>query len=188
MGEQGGPDPRQAGPPEPARDGSGRFTRNPETAALDARAAKLRTHGMPYRAIARELGYADHSSARAAVSRALAEIVREPAEELVKLELARLDDALARAYEVLATTHYIASTKGDVVEHAGTPLVDDGPALAAASLIVRTSESRRKLLGLDAPRRVSVEAQGLNEEIRDLLGDLAGGSGGDEPGGDTQPG
>jgi hypothetical protein len=148
---------------QPARGGDGRFIRTPEQAAKDAEAARLRARGMSYPAIARELGYASHSSAVDAVARALADITREPAEELVTIELERLDAILVRMHGVMDSTHYVVS-RGEVVEHEGAPLVDDGPVIAAAMAILRIEESRRKLLGLDAETKVSVSG-GVRYEI-----------------------
>ncbi len=161
---------------QPARGGNGKFTRSPDVAETDAEAARLRRRGLSYPAIARELGYASHSSAIAAVSRALADITREPAEELVKLELGRLDDALSRAYEVMGNHHYVTSVKG-VVEYEGSPLVDDGPVLAAALAIVKIGESRRKLLGLDAETKVNVTGGVRYEVVGVTPEEIIGGAG-----------
>lgn len=162
--EGGTPDTRQAGPPRAGRDGNGKFARNPETADLDARAAQLKIRGLSYRQIARELGYADHSSARAAVARARADVVREPAMELVGIELERLDLLVQRANDVLDAVHYVTSSKGDVVLWEDEPLVDDAPIIAAINTLVKVSESRRKLLGLDAETKVNLSG-GVKYEL-----------------------
>ena len=69
-----------------------------------AQALELRTHGHSFRQIGRELGI---STAQAAVDveRALAEITREPAKELMKLELERCDE--------LMSAHYANALDGD---------------------------------------------------------------------------
>jgi hypothetical protein len=70
-----------------------------------------------------------------------------------------------------------------VVLHEGKPLADPRPTLHAITVLVRVSERRAKLLGLDAPARHSVdviphevieaEAARLRGEIALFGGDLA---------------
>jgi len=62
-----------------------------QTAQQDAEAARLRSAGVTYRDIAEALGICDASSARKCVERALLATVAEPAEELRRLELMKLD-------------------------------------------------------------------------------------------------
>lgn len=152
------PPPRQTGPPPPARDGDGKFTRSIETAELDARAARLRSQRLSYREIARELGYADHSSARDAVLRALAAAPREAGEEMRDHELAHLDWLARKTQEVLARIHLAYNNSGVVVHH-GEVLQDDGPVLAAIKLLDQLSASRRRLMGLDAETKVNVSGE-----------------------------
>lgn len=157
------PPPRQTGPPPAARDGDGKFTRSIETAELDARAARHRVDGLSYREIARALGYADHSSARDAVQRALAAAPAEAGAEARQVELDRLDKLVAKATQIMNRPHLAYNNKG-VVEWDGEALEDDAPALAAARLLQGLSESRRKLLGLDAETKVSLSG-GVRYEI-----------------------
>lgn len=145
--------------PERSRSsGSGRFVRSEESAVRDAEACTLRTAGLTYAKIAERLGYADHSAARKAVERALAATVAEPAARLRTLELNRLDAATVVAFQVLTASHVTVSN-GRVIMDPGNPskpLVDHGPKLAAIDRIVRLSERRSRLCGLDAPVRVEV--------------------------------
>ena len=107
---------------------------SPETAAAQVRAAKaleLRMEGQTFEAIAEALGYAGKQGAYDAVRRSLAAVTREPAEELIKLDLERLD--------VLWQIQYLNAQGGDV------------QAMAACMKIM---ERRAKLLGLDAPVKV----------------------------------
>ena len=114
------------------------------------KALRLRAAGRTYDEITQALGYSTRSACIQDIQRALAATVAEPAAELRTLELERLDKALAVAFEVLTTRH-LAHSNGRVVLHPETrqPLRDDGPRLNAIDRIVRVSESRRKLLGLD---------------------------------------
>ena len=81
---------------------------------------------------------------------------------------------LLRAFNrVLATKHYATGSSGKVAVHpeTGQPLVDDGPVIQAGLALLRVSESRRKLLGLDAPQRARVEViteDAVEAEIRRL--------------------
>ncbi len=104
---------------------------SPETVEAKMKAAKaleLRMEGKTFEAIAEELGYAGKQGAYDAVRRSIAAITREPAEELLKLDLERLD--------AMWGIHYLNAQAGDV------------QALAACMKIM---ERRAKLLGLDAP-------------------------------------
>ena len=151
------PTPEQTHPPGPARRPDGKFTNTVETAEYDARAAKLRVRGLSYRQIAVELGYADHSSARDAVLRAIAAAPVEAGTDARQVELERLDLAVAKVVEVLERRHLAFNNQGVVEDpEDGGYLTDDGPALAAARVLQTLSESRRKLLGLDAETKVSV--------------------------------
>lgn len=97
------------------------------------RALELRRDGLTYREIAEKVGYKGPSSAYRGIMAALRRTQQPPADALRKLELERLDLAAAAIVEkVLA---------GD---------------LQAIDRWVRLSESRRRLLGLDAPARTEI--------------------------------
>jgi len=119
------------------------------------RALRLRIAGASFRAIAREMGISV-SMAHGDVMDALAELAEQQqanAEQLRALELARLDDLALAAARILQASHPLVS--GGKVLSGFTPdgkaigLTDDGPKLAAIDRLLRISESRRKLLGLD---------------------------------------
>ncbi|WP_214103223.1 hypothetical protein [Acrocarpospora catenulata] len=154
------------------RGGGGRYDRDPEVAKRDARACELRAQNRSYAEIAAELGISK-TAAYESVQRALAETVREPAGELRQLELMRLDELAQKAREVMNATHYVVS-QGKVVRltRAGAPLEDDAPALQAIDRLLRIQERRARLLGLDMPQRVSIEAQQLGEDVRGLIAAL----------------
>lgn len=86
--------------------------------------------GMKFDDIANELGYNSKQAAFDAVSRELKAITREPAEEVLRLDLERLD----RMWGI----HYLNAQAGD--------------AQALASCM-RIMERRARLLGLDAPAK-----------------------------------
>jgi hypothetical protein len=101
------------------------------------RALELRKAGATYETIAGQLGYANASGARKAVASALKATLREPAEELRTLELARLD-AMALAL---------------------WRRVQDGDE-KAVDRVLRIMERRARLLGLDAAARTELSGAG----------------------------
>ncbi|HZB28950.1 MAG TPA: hypothetical protein VE465_02170 [Streptosporangiaceae bacterium] len=154
------------------RDGRGRFTRSLATAKRDAEAARLRSRGLSYRAIAAELGM-EAASAHEAVQRALKATVAEPAADVRQLELERLDTMHNAALAVLEREHVVVSGSKivyRVVEYATDgagnilldedghpkaariePLKDDAPVLRAVETLLKIQARRAALLGLDAP-------------------------------------
>jgi hypothetical protein len=102
------------------------------------------------------------------------------------VELARLEDAHDAALAVLLREHLTVS-HGKVItvkdeEGNDVPLIDDAPVLQAVDRIRALSESRRKLLGLDAPARLSIDAEHLGQEVADLLDALTQTATDDQPG------
>jgi hypothetical protein len=93
-------------------------------------ALALRKAGLGYTAIAAQLGYAGPSGAYKAIATALGELTREPARELVNLEVARLDDLLLGLWG--------DARKGNV---------------AKVDRVLKIMQRRADLLGLDAPQR-----------------------------------
>lgn len=111
------------------------------------------------------------------VQRALMQTVGEPAAELRALESARLDMLWVRAMQVLSRTHLTVSN-GKVMYTTDAngqqqPLQDDAPVLNAIRELRQISESRRKLLGLDAPAQIQVMSdESVDAEIRRLTEEL----------------
>ncbi|MFF0140464.1 hypothetical protein ACFYRN_28870 [Streptomyces sp. NPDC005227] len=159
--------------PHHPRGGRGRITASYTTAQRDARAAELRDEGWKLEDIATELGYHDRSHARQGIRRAIRSVTEGPAKALVAREADRLDTLYEAALEVLQRDHVTVSHGKVIKDDAGNILIDDGPKLAAIDRLVKVRESYRKLLGLDAPSRVSVDAQQLGDEINTLLNRVA---------------
>jgi hypothetical protein len=153
-------------------------TRSVATRERDARALEYRRRGLSFDQIATQMGWRSVSSAHDAVQRALADTCREAAEEVRAIEAARLDELTRTLYRVLATRHYVVSAAtGRVARHPDTkdPLIDDGPTMQAVAGLLRISERRAKLLGLDAPARHEVVTLGvIDAEIARLSAELAG--------------
>ncbi len=145
-------------PPWGGRDGKGRYTRTIDTAERDATAARLRSQRKTYQQIADEMGYETSASAYTAVQRAIAAVPREAGEEMRQLELDHLDMVAQKAEEIARKIHLAYNNKGILV-HEGEVLQDDGPTMQALRLLKDVSESRRKLLGLDAETKVSLSGE-----------------------------
>ena len=109
---------------------------SPSTIDAKLRAAKaleMRMEGMKFDDIAAELGFSGRQGAYDAVSRELKAITREPAEEVLRLDLERLDKMWG--------IHYLNAQAGDAM---------------ALSSCMRIMERRARLLGLDAPSKNEV--------------------------------
>jgi hypothetical protein len=161
-----------------ARNGNGKFVRNAETAERDAQACRLQIQGYTLEEIANELGYANRAHAREGVERALLAIVREPAEELLKIHLERLREMYRTARAIMIQSHPMVQ-HGKVVaweetDGTRTPLEDPMPKLAAIDRMTRVLEREAKLLGLDAPKQVEfITLDLIQAEIRKLEADMA---------------
>jgi hypothetical protein len=156
------------------RSGRGRFVKSIDTAKRDADAARLRAEGKTYDQIAEALDFSDRSLARRSVERALAAVVREPADELRQLELIRLDALWVEAVKVMTTEH-ITVNNGRVIEVDGVPLKDDAPTLQAIDRLLKIMERRAKLVGLDSATKVEVlSVDALDREIAKLTAELGG--------------
>lgn len=107
--------------------------------ALDnqLKALELRKAGVSYAKIAETLGYKSASGAHKAVSSALKKTLQEPADDVRRLEVERLDAMLLAMW----------------------PHVSKG-AFGAVDRALRIMERRAKLLGLDAPTRTDVTSDG----------------------------
>ncbi len=106
--------------------------------ALDRqlKALELRKAGVPYQTIADQLGYSDRGSAYNSVQTALKKTLAEPADEVRRLELERLDALLMGMYP--------QARKGNQ---------------GAVDRCLRIMERRAKLLGLDAPTKAELSGK-----------------------------
>lgn len=145
-----------------------------------AEVLRLRLDGMTLAAIGDRLGIrAD--SVHDIITRALASMAKEPAEELLGLELVRLDSLYAEAMNVLRSftplLHNgrvvqipVINRDGEIVKDPGTgqPITciaeDKAARLAAIAAAVRVMERRSRLLGLDAPSRMQADFNVTTDE------------------------
>ena len=142
----------------------------------DARALEFRRRGLSYEQISAQMEWRSPSAAYQSVQRALADPCREASEEVRQIEAARLDELTRTLMRVLATKHYVVSVASGVVARhpeTGQPLQDDAPVIHAVAGLVRISERRAKLLGLDAPTRHEViTMDAVEAEIRKLEAEI----------------
>ena len=113
-----------------------------------AKALKLRLAGATFQEIADKVGYAGRQSAQKAVTKAMQDTIQEPADELRRLEMMRLDR--------LQLAVWPAAMRGDV---------------KAVTAVLRIMVRRSNLLGLDAPRRLDIR-HAVEEEARRLAQEL----------------
>ena len=134
------------------------------TRKREERAVTLRLQGMTLDAIAKEVGYATHQGVRFAIFRAMA---RLPAIEDVlacrQQELAKLDEVEREAWEQWHRSTQDAETRTTSQTKDGPVITDkaEGQSGNPALLdkIIKCSERRAKLLGLDAPEKLAVTSQ-----------------------------
>ena len=100
------------------------------------RALELRKAGATYEAISQMLGYSSKSTAFNAVNKLMQTTKREASKEAFEMELRRLDDLLMALW----------------------PMARQGE-LPAIDRTLKIMESRRKLLGLDAPVQTQTQIQ-----------------------------
>lgn len=129
----------------------------------------LRLEGMTLEQIGERMGVGKPTVSRV-ISNALAAHTREPAEELLNLELGRCDVLLTEAMQTVKAFHPLVSAgrvvSAPMLDDTGQPvrnpetgdvltrvLEDKAPKLAAIATAVRVMERRSRLLGLDAPSR-----------------------------------
>lgn len=167
-------------PDTTGRNHKGKFERTLSNAQRDAEAARLRARGLTFQQIADQLGYSDRSAARMGWKRVIDGVVIEAREDVLKLELDKLDRMEREAIEIMETFHFVVSDgrivfTGDKDDPNRTPLHDDGPRLAAIDRWLKVSQHRAKLMGVYAPTRSEVVTlESVDAEIRRLEREMAG--------------
>ena len=112
--------------------------KQPDPSVIDReiKVLELRRAGLTWQKIADEVGYADPTGAYAAYKRAVKRVLKEPVEEVLEIELDRLDR--------LQVAVWPRAMKGDD---------------RAINTILRLMERRAKLLGLDAAQKIQAEVK-----------------------------
>lgn len=142
------------------------------------KALDLRRAGWSFDDIAAEVGYSGKGAAHTAVRKGISDIVRESAQELIELELSRLDDMFAGFYE--------QARNGD---------------LFAVDRALKIMDQRAKFLGLydrkedDTAAEVRAELRRFRENLSglftadDTYGQVSDdASGSEDVSGDVEPG
>jgi hypothetical protein len=122
----------------------------PEVLEKERQVVALRAQGMTWAQIADSVGYADASGSRDAYMRAASRVVVDDINEMRNLELQRLDN--------IQSAHWLNAMGGDV---------------SAANLVLKVIESRRKLLGLDAPTNINVKAEVISYDPDSIQAELS---------------
>ena len=140
----------------------------------------LRLSGMTLEQIGERMGVGKPTVSRV-ISNALTAQTREPAEELLNLELGRCDVLLTEAMQTVRAFHPMVSggkvVSAPMLNNQGEPirnpetgdvltrvLEDKAPKLAAIATAVRVLERRAKLLGLDAATKLQQEVTVTTDE------------------------
>lgn len=134
----------------------------------DAKAVQMHAMRYSYSEISAALGYGSRQNAHRAVKRAHDRILRPPVMTHVATAFAELDAITLRLIAIIHRKHVVVSG-GKVVrdDDTGEPLLDCGPELAALRQWQQVSESRRKMLGLDAA--VKLEVTGGESEVDEAI-------------------
>jgi hypothetical protein len=130
-----------------------------QRAQADAKVCTLRAQGWEFRDIAEHLGLGSPAAAQQAMRRALVETMRAPADELRGVELTLINQGIRMCWEIINNPQPLLDRAGNAVavydgvsgEERGVP--DQGVMVQALAQLNKFGESRRKLMGLDAPTR-----------------------------------
>jgi hypothetical protein len=176
-------------------------TPSEDTKTLQANILRLRRDdpGMPWREMRELLGYPEQYLKKLH-KEALLAIIREPVEEVVTMELERLDMLQTEVIKVLRSFHpvvnqgriirdMVTDELGDPVLKEGRPVFvkisDAGPKLAAIDRALKIMERRTKYLGLDKqqgdPNKAGLTAEefaaqvlGITKAFDEVSGGAAG--------------
>jgi hypothetical protein len=168
--------------------------RNAPAHERDAEIMHCRVMGWTLQAIADHVGYADASGVQKRIERIYVKTVKEPTEMVRDLEVRRLDEMLAIAWDLMKR-EYVAVAQGRVVRrrlldsdgqfivtgadaegrpiYAEEEVADVMPVLHAMDRALKIADRRAKLLGLDAPKQVEVfTVDAVTAEIQRLEAEL----------------
>lgn len=150
-----------------------------ETEERRRQAATARAQALPWHVIQERFGYATRGEAIRDVLKyceAIREETAQVAEGVIQLELDKLD-ALERALWKIVNKQHITIQHGRVVVDpaTGEMIPDDAPTMLAIDRLVKISERRAKLLGLDTATRFDMAvSDDTNNQIRDLIAQMQG--------------
>jgi hypothetical protein len=124
---------------------------------------RMRATGATYDDIAKALGLGNRGVAHRIMQKALKDVIKEPVQEVVQLELARLDRLLAAIWGPAIGVVQINGLTTNVP-----------PDLFALDRVLSIMQRRAKLLGLDAPIKKQISGEfvmkGAAEQIAEKYG------------------
>jgi transcriptional regulator with XRE-family HTH domain len=145
-----------------------------EVAERNERIWKLRLEHKSQREIGRIVGI-DQSQVSRILNEMAAARTNEKIDDYLKVQLERLD-LLAERFLALAMAEHLAHNNGRIVMNpeTGTPILDDGPSIAAYAKYLDVLKEKSKLLGLYAPEKRQVESTVTitPPEILNLINDI----------------
>jgi AraC-like DNA-binding protein len=161
-----------------SRKRGGQYAQDIEAREREITALQLRTAGSSLADIAQVLGYSNTGTVSNVISRALKRDRVVAAEEYRTMAGQRLEAVMARLWEAMHRTHYLASGGKLMLDpDSGEPLISDDENTRAADAYRRAVESYCKLYGLQAPPvsvRVGVTAEAdLDSRITEMLAEYA---------------
>lgn len=143
-----------------------------ESLERDAQALRMRSFGYSLAQIDAQLNYRGTGNVSTALKRATNRVLKAPVMEYVAVEQAKLDQIALHLIGILHRSHVVVSG-GKIVrdDETGEPLKDDGPELRALSELVKVSESKRRLMGLDAAVKldINLDDDPVNRELAILV-------------------
>lgn len=147
----------------PERGSSLKGGQTPESLERDAQALMLRSFHYSLAEIDAQLKYGGTGNVSRALKRAEKRILSKSLDAYVATEMAKLDQISLRLIGILSRRHVVVSG-GKIVYDNGDPLTgrqpeplaDDSIEMKALAELVRVSESKRRLLGMDAAAKLDI--------------------------------
>lgn len=133
-----------------------------EVALRRAAAVKLAVAHRTYEEIAQLLGYPSRQAAREDTMRGLRARKLEQDEDADTLVTQMVDECneIAKRMRGIMRRHGVVVRGEAIVRLDGKPLVDEGPAMHAAAMLLRVQERLAKLKGLDAATKIDATVNG----------------------------
>jgi hypothetical protein len=125
--------------------------------------------GFTYQQIGDQLGVT-RQAAHQAVQRAIADLPKEGAADVLEMELTKLDRLERYYHTVLNKTHVRVGNNGKVVhDDDGNPVIDEAPRMEAANGILKVQAQRARLLGLNAPVRNDIVIYDVERDAMKMI-------------------
>lgn len=149
-------EPNDVDPRLPGEQFSLRGGQTPESLERDAQALRLRSFGYSLAEIDAQLHYGGTGNTSRALKRAEQRILSKSLDAYVATEMAKLDQIALRFIGILSRRHVVVSGGKIVRDDTGQPLADDSIEMRALAELVKVSESKRRLMGMDAAAKLDI--------------------------------